>query len=176
LSKKIKKSLASIINEFEPFEVVNKKPKEYTSLHRLKYLYRVVKKDGTFEGLQTITPQEDLYKGGEIEEVPIYANCNVKTDKKARECFQKSIFNHIRDNFRYPEKAQKQGIQGKVYIIFTIDKEGKVTNIRTRGPHPILEEEAQRIISLIPQMTTPARLNGKPVKIPFSIPITFKLP
>jgi protein TonB len=43
-----------------------------------------------------------------------------------------------------------------------------------RGPHQILESEASRIISKLPKME-PGKQRGQAVKVPFSIPITFKL-
>ena len=58
---------------------------------------------------------------------------------------------HIAKHFRYPEIAQEQGIQGRVIIQFVVEKDGNVSGIRTRGPDPILEKEAVRIISLLPK-------------------------
>ena len=81
---------------------------------------------------------------------------------------------HIRKNFRYPEIAQEMGIQGRVYVNFIIAKDGKITNIRMRGPDKNLENEAQRIISRLPSMI-PGKQRGRPVRVPFSIPITFRL-
>ena len=66
------------------------------------------------------------------------------------------------------------GIQGRVYVNFIIAKDGQITNIRMRGPDNNLEAEAKRIISLLPQMI-PGKQRGRPVRVPFSIPITFRL-
>jgi protein TonB len=66
------------------------------------------------------------------------------------------------------------GIQGRVYVNFIISKDGTITNIRMRGPDKNLENEAARIIGRLPQMT-PGRQRGRPVRVPFSIPITFRL-
>ena len=57
--------------------------------------------------------------------------------------------------------------------MFAIDKNGVVTNIKTRGPDKILEKEAVRIISLLPKMT-PGMQRGKAVKVTYSLPINFK--
>ena len=81
---------------------------------------------------------------------------------------------HIRKNFRYPEIAQEMGIQGRVYVNFIIAKDGQITNIRMRGPDKNLEKEAKRIISKLPSMI-PGKQRGRPVRVPFSIPITFRL-
>ncbi len=107
-----------------------------------------------------------------IEEVPVFPGCEGEDDKRA--CFQEMIMKHVRNNFRYPELAVQMGLQGRVSIGFIIEKDGSIGNIRMRGPHKILEEEAGRIISKLPQMT-PGKQRGRAVKVPFMMPITFKL-
>ena len=109
-----------------------------------------------------------------IEDVPIYPGCEKVPKAQRRTCFQDQINKHIRKNFRYPEIAQEMGIQGRVYVQFVIAKDGAITNIRMRGPDKNLEKEAQRIISKLPQMT-PGKQRGRAVRVPFSIPITFRL-
>lgn len=107
-----------------------------------------------------------------IEEVPIFPGCEDAADKKA--CFTEKVQEHIRKHFNYPLEAQEQGIQGRVSLIFIIGTDGKITDIRKRGPHELLENEAVRIIERLPQMQ-PGKQKGKVVEVPFSIPITFKL-
>ena len=109
-----------------------------------------------------------------IEDVPLYPGCERVPKSERRDCFQKEIQKHINKNFRYPEIAQEMGIQGRVFVQFTIQKDGSISGIRTRGPDKNLEKEANRIISKLPRMT-PGKQRGRPVRVPFSIPITFKL-
>ena len=109
-----------------------------------------------------------------IEDVPIYPGCERVAKSQRRNCFQEQINKHIRRNFRYPEIAQEMGIQGRVYVNFIIAKDGTIQNIRMRGPDKNLEKEAQRIISKLPNMT-PGKQRGRAVRVPFSIPITFRL-
>jgi protein TonB len=109
-----------------------------------------------------------------IEDVPIYPGCENVAKSQRRDCFQEQINKHIRKNFRYPEIAQEMGIQGRVYVNFIISKDGSITNIRMRGPDKNLEKEAARIIGKLPTMT-PGKQRGRPVRVPFSIPITFRL-
>jgi protein TonB len=109
-----------------------------------------------------------------IEYVPLFPGCeNVKKSER-RKCFQEKIQRHIARNFRYPEIAQELGIQGRVYVQFVIAKDGSITDIRTRGPDKNLEQEAERIIGRLPTMT-PGKQRGRAVRVPFSIPITFRL-
>ena len=107
-----------------------------------------------------------------IEDVPIFPGCESAKDKKA--CFQEKIQAHIRKNFRYPEIAQEMGVQGRVSVVFVIQKDGSIGNVRMRGPDKNLEAEARRIIDKLPKMT-PGKQRGRAVKVPFSIPINFKL-
>lgn len=109
-----------------------------------------------------------------IEDVPIFPGCEKVAKSERRACFQEKMNKHIRKNFRYPEIAQEMGIQGRVYVQFVIAKDGSITSIRMRGPDKNLEKEAQRIISRLPKMT-PGKQRGRPVRVPFSIPITFRL-
>ena len=107
-----------------------------------------------------------------IDEVPIFPGCENAVDKK--QCFNEKIVEHIKKHFRYPEAAEKQGIQGRVSILFTIDTNGEISSIKKRGPSEILENEAVRIIERLPKMQ-PGKHKGETVNVPFAIPITFKL-
>ena len=110
-----------------------------------------------------------------IENAPVFPGCeNEQTEKDKRACFQEQMLKHIRKNFRYPEVAQEMGLQGRVSVIFTVQKDGSIGNVRLRGPHESLEKEAARIISKLPKLT-PGKQRGTAVKVPYSIPITFKL-
>ena len=109
-----------------------------------------------------------------IEDVPVFPGCERVAKSKRRECFQDKINIHIRKNFRYPEIAQEMGIQGRVYVNFIISRDGSIIDIRMRGPDKNLEKEAERIISKLPKMI-PEKQRGRPVRVPFSIPITFRL-
>ena len=109
-----------------------------------------------------------------IEDVPIFPGCELVAKSQRRACFQEQMNKHIRKNFRYPDIAQEMGIQGRVYVNFIIAKDGSITNIRMRGPDKNLENEAARIIGRLPKMT-PGKQRGRAVRVPFSIPITFRL-
>ena len=109
-----------------------------------------------------------------VESVPRFLQCYLVDNSEARKCFQEQINAHIRRNFRYPKITKEMGVEGRVYLSFIISECGIIENIRQRGPDKNLEKEAHRIISLLPQMT-PGKQKGRAVRVPFSIPITFKL-
>lgn len=110
-----------------------------------------------------------------IENAPLFPGCeNEKTEEDKRDCFQENMLKHIRKNFRYPDIAKEMGLQGRVSVMFTVQKDGSIGNVRLKGPHESLEKEAARIISKLPKLQ-PGKQRGTPVKVPYSIPITFKL-
>jgi protein TonB len=108
-----------------------------------------------------------------IEDVPVFPGCEKVSKSEKKACFQIKMEEHVAKHFRYPEVALDLGIQGKVFVVFVIDKEGYISNIRSRGPDKILEKEAERIIKLLPKMI-PGKQRGRPVKVPYSVPIVFK--
>ncbi len=109
-----------------------------------------------------------------LEDVPVFPGCEKvdKSEKKA--CFDEKIKNHVKKNFKYPEAAIEMREQGKVFVIFTIGKQGEIEDVKLRGPSKILENEASRIIDKLPKMK-PGMQRKKPVKVSFSLPIIFKL-
>lgn len=109
-----------------------------------------------------------------IENVPIFPGCEGGTNEERKACFQRKIQEHIKKHFKYPDIALEMGIQGKVYVQFVIDSKGHIAGIRTRGPDKLLEKEASRIIASLPKMT-PGMQRGRAVKVPYSIPVNFKM-
>ena len=108
----------------------------------------------------------------ELSEVPVYPGCeNIRNKTR---CLQENIQRHIVRNFKYPKEAKKNKIQGRVFVQFIVGTGGYVDIIKTRGPDDLLEKEAKRIISLLPKFK-PGILNGKTVRVPFSMPIIFRL-
>lgn len=108
-----------------------------------------------------------------IENIPIFPGCEGGSRQEQMDCFQAKMLEHVNKNFRYPEKALELQMQGKVYVLFVIDKTGNVTKIKSRGPDALLQKEAERIIGLLPKMI-PGKQRGRAVNMPYSIPIHFK--
>lgn len=86
-----------------------------------------------------------------------------------------AMWKFINANLQYPVEVQKRGIQGKVIIQFIIDENGSTTQPDViRSVDPLLDKEAIRIVKLMPKWK-PGMLEGKPVEVKYTIPITFKL-
>jgi protein TonB len=111
-----------------------------------------------------------------IEDIPVFPGCEKVVKSKRLECFQEQMAKHIKKNQQYPERAMEDGIQGRVSVLFVIDKDGSITNVQVRGPKggELLEKEAKRVIEKLPKFK-PGMQRGKAVKVKYSQPITFKL-
>jgi len=82
---------------------------------------------------------------------------------------------YIANAIKYPVIAQENGIQGKVFVTFVVDKDGSITQAKvTRGIDPSLDKEALRVINSLPGWV-PGRQGGKPVKVSYTVPISFVL-
>ncbi len=86
-----------------------------------------------------------------------------------------ALLSFINKSIRYPVIAQENGIQGRVICTFIIDKTGKVVEGQViRGIDPSLDNEALRVVNTIPQWE-PGKQRGKPVRVKYTVPITFRL-
>lgn len=133
----------------------------------------LIELDKQLAGLEeVITNGKEAMPFSKVEEVPVFPGCEDADDSRA--CFNQKMMRHISKNFNYPKEAQKKGLQGMVSLIFTINEEGLVQNLKLRGPHKLLEEEAERIIKRLPKMS-PGKHKGEVVGVTYSIPISFKL-
>ena len=75
----------------------------------------------------------------------------------------------------YPAEAQKNSIQGRVFVEFIIDKDGSVIDaIVIRSIHELLDAEALRIVNLSPKWA-PGYIQGHPVKVKYVFPFNFRL-
>jgi len=106
--------------------------------------------------------------------VPMFRSCKNVFKSQRMNCFQNKMNKHISKHFYYPKYAQNRGIQGKVFIQFIIEKDGSIGEINASGADKSLKDAAVRIIKKLPKMI-PGKVNGKPVRVPFTIPIEYKL-
>jgi len=82
---------------------------------------------------------------------------------------------HIARIVKYPNEAQKKGIEGKVLVTFVINKLGEVEKARVmRSVCPSIDKEAIRIVSTLPKWK-PGKMNGSPVNVSYTIPLSFGL-
>ena len=93
-----------------------------------------------------------------------------------KKCFTKKITEFFGRKFN-TDLANELGLvpgKKKLFVMFKIDKTGKVSNVKARGPHPRLEKEVVKVLTALPRMT-PGKQRGAPVGVSYSIPITFEV-
>ncbi|MBL4715862.1 MAG: hypothetical protein COA57_15655 [Flavobacteriales bacterium] len=88
---------------------------------------------------------------------------------------QSALFRYLADNIKYPSQAKANGIQGRVYVSFVIDKTGNVTNAKIlRGIGGGCDQESLRVVNAMPKWI-PGKQRGKLVVVQYNLPIRFKL-
>lgn len=85
------------------------------------------------------------------------------------------LFKYINDNLRYPKQAKRDNIEGSVRVSFVVERDGSLTDIKiARSLSPETDAEAIRLITNCPKWI-PGMQNGHPVRVLYSIPISFTL-
>jgi protein TonB len=82
---------------------------------------------------------------------------------------------YLSRNIRYPAVDKENNVQGKVFVQFVVEKDGSLTDIKVlRSPDESLGDEAVRVLKASPRWT-PGIQNGKPVRVMYTVPISFTL-
>ena len=111
-----------------------------------------------------------------VENIPIYPGCeNIKNRDEQKKCMTEKIDALVRREFNTGIGAE-MGLYGfnRIYVVFKINEKGDVVDIKARGPNQRLENEAARVVKLLPKMT-PGRQREKPVAVVYSLPIMFEV-
>jgi hypothetical protein len=128
-----------------------------------------------FLGQTSIVDKKETIPFSTIENVPVYPGCS-GNNEELKKCMSKKITQHVSKAFN-TELANDLNLEtGKhrISVQFQIDKDGNTANIKVRAPHPKLQEEAKRIIKLLPKMQ-PGKQDGKAVNVRYNLPIVFNV-
>jgi len=122
-----------------------------------------------------------------IEVAPIVAAKEEKEDAEEAQVFfiveempefpggEAALRSFIAKSINYPVIAQENGIQGKVYVTFVVDRDGGISEAKiARGVDPSLDKEALRVVNSLPKWK-PGKQRGKPVRVSYTVPISFVL-
>lgn len=86
-----------------------------------------------------------------------------------------ALRNYISSQLKYPVKAIESRIQGKVFVSFVVNKDGKISDANVvQGVHPLLDEEALRVVGDMPKWKA-GMMHGKEVRVAYTMPISFNL-
>ena len=81
----------------------------------------------------------------------------------------------VNSRLEYPEIAKENGVQGRVTLQFTVEKDGSVTNVKVvRGVDPSLDKEAVKVVSSSPKWT-PGKQRDRAVRVTYTFPVIFQL-
>lgn len=85
------------------------------------------------------------------------------------------FYEYIKSNLKYPKEAKENGVEGRVLLNFIIESDGSISDvILQKGIGYGCDEEAIRLIEQSSPWI-PGKINDKPVRVQFILPIPFKL-
>ncbi len=88
---------------------------------------------------------------------------------------QGELMKFLAKSIKYPVIAQENGIQGRVTCSFVVNRDGTIVDATVvRGVDPSLDKEALRVINAMPKWS-PGEQRGKPVRVKYTVPVTFRL-
>ncbi len=123
-----------------------------------------------------VEESDEIISFAVIEKKAVYPGCENEPTEDARfQCMNLNLAKFFAKNVVYPEQAKTLGVQGKVFVSFVIEKDGKIANVQVaRGVDPSLDAAAVAVVKKLPKMI-PAQNSGRPARMSYTIPIAFKL-
>jgi len=109
-----------------------------------------------------------------LESFPVYPGCEGAENPKS--CLTQKIDAFVKENFN-AELSKNIGVDPgvkRIFVMFSIDKDGNVDTVRARAPHKKLHDEAIRVINALPKMI-PGKMKGISVGVKYSLPIVLRV-
>lgn len=158
----------AVVKYVAPIVVDSVKVEEKTSFATVDDVQESVKDEAVVEVVEEVKEEVQEEKVEEVflvvEEMPSFGSGDAN-DFRA----------YVSSNMKYPEVAAENGIQGRVFVQFVVEADGRLTNVKViRGVDPALDKEAVRVVEASPKWN-PGKQRGKPVRVSFTFPITFVL-
>jgi hypothetical protein len=154
--------------------------------YMLPILFQVQDDVKLLEPRQTIIESEDVeiveveesveVPFSKIEVAPTFDTCkDVANNEERKSCTSNLISQFVNKNFN-TDLAITLGLEGRqrIFVGFKIGPDGKINSVFVRAPHPQLEDEAERVIKMLPQFI-PGTQRGKAVTVPYALPILFEV-
>ena len=107
-----------------------------------------------------------------VDNPPHPQSCNGLTGDELKKCMSDFIAKHVNENFDISKFSDLEPKRYRTSVQFKIDKNGKITNIRARGPSAEMEKEAKKAIESLP-LFIPGEVDGEPVNVLYGLPINF---
>lgn len=154
------------------------------------YNYTNNQKDGPFIEYDSLgmVVNEGLYRADTIfsetrqktivtvkEVMPMMASCMEENLVERKKCTDKTMLQYVYKSLRYPRQARENDVSGEAIAQFTIDKDGSVVDVKViRGICQSIKDEVTRVIANMPPWN-PGYKNEKPVRVLYTLPVTFRL-
>ena len=120
------------------------------------------------EFIQTVAVEEEQIEEEQIfvrvEKMPSFMGGDLATFR-----------NWVMSKLRYPQIAQENGISGRVFLEFVVEKDGSLTKIKVlQSPDQSLSDEAVRVLKLSPKWT-PGQQRSQSVRVKYTLPVDFRI-
>jgi TonB family protein len=111
-----------------------------------------------------------------VDEMPMFPACDSLTKYEERQsCAAKAMLDFIYSNLKYTPISREGGVEGTAVISFIVEKDGTITNAKIiRDPGAGCGTEGLRLVNLFPNFE-PGKIDGKPVRFEWNLPIKFRL-
>lgn len=112
-----------------------------------------------------------------VEELPMFPACKGLDRNEQMKCFEEQMAKTVAKNTVYPEGDLEVGKQGRALISFVIDETGKIVDVKAiNNKFATLEmQKAAELAVRKVSKLTPAKQGGKPVRVKYTIPVTFRV-
>ena len=168
----------------------------------VKFTAPEIKKDDEVKPEDEIKSQDDLsktntaigtfdVKGNDEEAGEVLKAKEVVVDEKPKEEETKifdvveqmpsfpggdaELMKFLGSHIKYPSIAEENGISGRVIATFVVERDGSITDVRIlKSVDPSLDKEAIRVLQSMPRWI-PGKQNGSPVRVKYTVPVTFRL-
>ena len=128
-------------------------------------------------GLEVIVDPDpiEVFTFTQVESMPVFAGCEeALTNEEKYACMNSQLMAYVSSNFKVSERMIQFSRGEKLFVEFIIEKNGEVRNAMiVRGEDELIAEEALRVVKSLPRFT-PAKMNGKPVRMSYILPINVK--
>ncbi len=120
--------------------------------------YKIVKRNG-----MEVTTVKFEKKYDSVEQMPMFPGGDAK------------LIEWLYKNIRYPIIAEELGVKGRVIMKFVVAPDGSVRDVLVEhSVNPLLDMEAYRVVRAMPRWI-PGKVDGEPVPVYFTLPVTFQL-
>ena len=145
-------------------DIIEVKPDDVTTVNN-----NIITDETPIEPLKEIMNRPVGNAGQEDDPEVVFITAEVNPE------FNGDVFTYLSKSLKYPIIPQENGVQGKVICQFVVNRDGSITDIEVvRGVDKYLDAEAVRVIKTMPAWK-PGKMNGKPVRVKFTLPVVFRL-